>query len=541
MGEREKRPVEQRGLRGARGPHPRPSLLSLAVPVAAAAVIAAVMESRGHHARAVVLAVSVLATSMGRVASHGRVDAGLRRGTVALAHGIGTALLGVVFAIAFVPAWLIRIALAPLRRRTSATEAAEGWRTVSPEAKGTEAWSFVLARPLGRFGWPGAVAGAAVTLVGWVAIVVALDLVVGSVWLDHFHHGTGLTPMAQSTKADHRVVDLRRRPASHSPDIDAPAMAAYPWRFEYYRELGGGPSRYLPYELNEPIDATGTYLNEAGGVRRSYEPKLRPGEKVPEVVFYGGSTLWGEGSRDLHTIPSEVARLAEADGLPLVAVNRAQRAWTSWQEFHAFEQRSARGDRPDLAVFYDGVNEVATEPWMFGDQPVEYSQQAVIDRFAPSQADAGNGSWRSVIGPVADEWRTRSIGTRVITRALQAVQSDPTAPSPQTRPVPVDQAGKIVASVYSRAVHLSSIVAEQHHIPAMFFWQPQEYRDGIYQEATDRLEPQVIDLSTSLDGHDDVYMPGGVHTNEAGTKPVAAAMWRSLKPRILAWYRAHGR
>jgi len=539
MGQGDRGPLQRRDLR--QGPGPGPGLVSLFMAAAAGFGVAAVMASRGHQTRAALLVGFVVVLTGARVASHGRVDVVLGRAAATVAHGIGTALLGVVFALALVPAWLIRTGLAPVRRRTRPAEGDQGWRAVSPEVDGSGAWSFVLPRPLGRFGWPGAVASGAISLVGWVVIVLAIDLVIGSVWLDHVHHGTGLTPMAQGTVAHRRVVDLRRRPASHSPDIDAPAMAAYPWRFEYYRELGGGPSYYLPYELNEPVDAVGTYLNETDGVRRSYQPHLASGQHAPEVVFYGGSTLWGQGSRDLHTIPSEVARLAEADGLPLVAVNRAQRGWTSWQEFHAFEQRSARGDRPDLAVFYDGVNEVATEPWMFGNQPVEYSQQAVIDRFAQSQGDTGTGSWHSVIGPVVDEWRTRSIGTRAITRALQVVQADPTAPPAKTTPVSVDEAGKTVASIYRRAVALSRMVGEQHRIPAMFFWQPQQNRDGIYQQATDRLDPQVIDLSRSLDGRDDVYFPDGWHTNEAGTKRVAAAMWRSLRPRIQAWYRAHGR
>lgn len=514
--------------------------MSLVVPAVASAVIALVMVGRGHHARAGGLVVFVVALTIARAATHGRVDAALARGAAAIAHGIGVALLTFVFVIAFVPAWLVRTGLAPLRGRKRSAEAALGWRTAAPEIEGAGNWSFVPVRPLGRFGWLGAVGSGAVSLLGWVVMLVALDLVIGSVWVDHFHHGTGRTLMVLGTEPEHRMVDLRHGAAFRSRDTDSPAMAAYPWRFEYYRELKSVPLRYIPYQLDEPVDVIGTYLNITGGVRRSYRPAAVSGAGAPQVVFYGGSTMFGEGSRDLHTIPSEVARLAEAEGLPLVPVNRAQRGWTSWQEFHAFEQRSSRGDRPDLAVFYDGANEVATEPWVYGDQPVEYFEQDWIDRFAQSQAEIRLG-WPALVSPAMGEWRSRSIGARAVTRALQVTQAVPAAPLPRTSDVSGDEVADAVARIYRRAQHLTRIVGQQHHIPTVFFWQPRQYRDGIYQEVTDRLGASVIDVSDSLDGHDDVYLPDGVHTNEAGTKPVAVAMWRSLRPQIQAWYRAHGR
>jgi hypothetical protein len=67
--------------------------------------------------------------------------------------------------------------------------------------------------------------------------------------------------------------------------------------------------------------------------------------------------MWGSGSRDLHTIPSEFARLAEQDGMAVQVTNYGERAWVSWQEVIFLMEELARGERPDVVVFYDGWND----------------------------------------------------------------------------------------------------------------------------------------------------------------------------------------
>ena len=68
--------------------------------------------------------------------------------------------------------------------------------------------------------------------------------------------------------------------------------------------------------------------------------------------------MFGLYQRDEHTIPSEFARLAEADGIPLRVVNYGSLAYVNWQEVLLLEQLVTGGSEPDLAVFYDGFNEL---------------------------------------------------------------------------------------------------------------------------------------------------------------------------------------
>jgi lysophospholipase L1-like esterase len=69
--------------------------------------------------------------------------------------------------------------------------------------------------------------------------------------------------------------------------------------------------------------------------------------------FFGGSTMWGEGSDDAGTIPSQFAALTG-----MHAENFAETAYTAHQSLSLLIQLLQSGARPDLVVFYDGVNEV---------------------------------------------------------------------------------------------------------------------------------------------------------------------------------------
>lgn len=74
--------------------------------------------------------------------------------------------------------------------------------------------------------------------------------------------------------------------------------------------------------------------------------------------MFGGSALWGTGARDDHTIPSEVARLAEHDGQVWEVINYGESGYVIWQEAILLAQLCAAGNRPNAVVFYDGANDV---------------------------------------------------------------------------------------------------------------------------------------------------------------------------------------
>ena len=188
-----------------------------------------------------------------------------------------------------------------------------------------------------------------VVAIGWSAIVVLVDTVAG-----------GLVDSARErdrASADGPVTAPPAGLIERDPRADAPALADAPWAEDYYRELASLPHEYDPYVITRVADHDGGHLTITGGARRSYQPEDHHDEVV-EIWMFGGSTMFGEGQRDAHTIPSGVARRLEEAGRRATVRNYGRQGYTAWQEMLLFEAELARRPAPDIVVFYDGVNEL---------------------------------------------------------------------------------------------------------------------------------------------------------------------------------------
>ena len=75
--------------------------------------------------------------------------------------------------------------------------------------------------------------------------------------------------------------------------------------------------------------------------------------------MFGGSTAWGEGAPDDETIPSHLARLMNVWGVDTTVKNLGERGYVSTQEVVFLYRELQAGRRPDVVVFYDGINDAA--------------------------------------------------------------------------------------------------------------------------------------------------------------------------------------
>lgn len=73
------------------------------------------------------------------------------------------------------------------------------------------------------------------------------------------------------------------------------------------------------------------------------------------VRFFGGSTMWGEGSDDNNTIPA----LFNAAYPKYQVYNHGQLAYNTRQELDALISTYSKGEKADIVIFYDGVNDAA--------------------------------------------------------------------------------------------------------------------------------------------------------------------------------------
>lgn len=109
---------------------------------------------------------------------------------------------------------------------------------------------------------------------------------------------------------------------------------------------------YASYYAWRRPETKGETINiDAEGLRRTYESD---GSPTRTIAFFGGSTTWGTGADDFSTIPSFFAKKM-AD---YKAINFGETGYVAHQSLNLFLKRYYEGFRPDVVVFYDGVNDV---------------------------------------------------------------------------------------------------------------------------------------------------------------------------------------
>jgi lysophospholipase L1-like esterase len=277
----------------------------------------------------------------------------------------------------------------------------------------------------------------------------------------------------------------------------------------------------------------GRYITSDEGIRRTWQPEVPDGVEPVEVWFFGGSTTWGEGQRDLHTMPSEVARIAADHGLYLRAVNMGERGYNAFQEFLLLSQRLDELGPPDLAVFFDGHNEWGTrleDPPSPIEQPAIYQYATVRDAFERAPAQPG-------VPPVAEpSIRRNYVEVSFLHKLLRHLGTIATVPAADAqiipRPPPTEREVRFILDVFRRSVDLTALIADRHAVPLVRFWQPT--RQGIdVAPLDDDLPPGVIDIQQAFEGvvtdEEAVFIDGG-HTNEVGSRLAAEAMWLHLEP-----------
>jgi hypothetical protein len=129
-------------------------------------------------------------------------------------------------------------------------------------------------------------------------------------------------------------------------------LQAARWLAEHWSETGLPPADYHSHIgwrrvawARDGINIEGPHLQ-----RRTINAGTSGRAKV---YFFGGSTIWGTGVVDAATIPSQFAARTG-----IYSENFGEPGYTAHQSLSLLIQTLQAGHRPDLVVFYDGVNEV---------------------------------------------------------------------------------------------------------------------------------------------------------------------------------------
>ena len=146
-----------------------------------------------------------------------------------------------------------------------------------------------------------------------------------------------------------------------------PAYQGYPWAQEFWKEehlRRGSEGRYVPFLLWGEVPWHSEHINVdesvMGNFRRTANP-LNPScnqARRKVIWMFGGSTLFGLGVPDTETIPSNLSRELNSTGsVCLVILNAGAEGYVTNQELILLVEALKTGKRPDMVIFYDGVND----------------------------------------------------------------------------------------------------------------------------------------------------------------------------------------
>lgn len=171
---------------------------------------------------------------------------------------------------------------------------------------------------------------------------------------------------------------------------------------------------YQPYTMWRRRPYRGTYTTvDVEGIRRTTGNS--PSDDSIQVWMFGGSAVWGVGAPDHETIPSHLASLLNREfGIDAAVRNLGERGFVSTQEVIYLMRELQSGRRPDVVIFYDGVNDAAAVSLWPEFPGAHVSFDTVRDRF---EMDMDGGSFGSFI---------RSTGLYAASRiVLDRFEADP--------------------------------------------------------------------------------------------------------------------
>ena len=148
---------------------------------------------------------------------------------------------------------------------------------------------------------------------------------------------------------------------------------------------------YEPYTIWKRRPYRGTYTTiDLTGARRTVGNSTS--EDALDIWMFGGSAVWGVGAPDHETIPSQLAALLNGTlGIDAHVRNLGRRGYVSTQEVIHLMRELQAGRRPDIVVFYNGVNDAAAVSLWPEFPGVHVSFDTVRDRFESTDEDGDLG------------------------------------------------------------------------------------------------------------------------------------------------------
>jgi lysophospholipase L1-like esterase len=237
-----------------------------------------------------------------------------------------------------------------------------------------------------------------------------------------------------------------------------------PWAIDYYAEQASIGMKWEPYVYWRGSAHRGRFINIDDRGIRATTSAVSTAAAV-KIFMFGGSTMWGTGARDEFTIPSMLTRELARKGVDAAVTNFGQTGYVSNQERITLELELQQGHRPDLVIFYDGINDLASA-WQQGVAGRPQNEGNRVREFNLSSKQRMGERARSVLLDVALGLSARRFAQHLVPRG--SARADPVATAPATN----DRLPQQVVQTYMSNVAAVRLLGERCGFGSLFYWQP---------------------------------------------------------------------
>lgn len=272
------------------------------------------------------------------------------------------------------------------------------------------------------------------------------------------------------------TVRARRAWASRSSGpptfLDGDPRKTEAWVVDFYREFLKAQKlswRSYVYFRRIPFDGKEIDIDTLG--RRFTPQPTVPAQPIARVHMYGGSTMWGEPLRAANTIPAEVARRLQplaGTGQRIEVTNVGETGYVFTQEVLQLMMDLRRGERPDVVVFYDGINDIAAavQRGVAGD-PQNETRRVAEFQFG-RELDVSPDET-----PLHRDTRVTGLLGKMMLDRLALVQwAKSRNPAPARTFVAADSLASSMVRVYEQNARLVEFMGKQYGFIPVYVWQP---------------------------------------------------------------------
>lgn len=314
---------------------------------------------------------------------------------------------------------------------------------------------------------------------------------------------------------------------------------------EIFRELRQQDMEWEPYlhYRFKPMNGKHNTIYK-NGHRKTANPSLKDSATALKIFCFGGSTMYSSGSRDEHTIPSELSNLIHTTfpNQNVEVTNFGCHGYTRASENIQLQRELVKNNIPDIVIFYDGVNEVIS---------------AHQNNEAGTPTNAYN---RKKEFKIAHSYKKRialmvysSNLYRFVTTMQRKIFTNSAYKQLSSRS---DTLATNIAENYVGYVQLSKSLENEYGFTVFNFMQPniyskknmtaaeqgyykdQQYYENLYTLSYETVRKDAImindssfvDISDVFDTAEKTIYFDFCHTGELGNKLVAARMFDYLKP-----------